>query len=404
MKRALIIDHHAIHAAGRELYRQLAATGEFEIRVIVPRVWKEYGVTTGFEPPPTSRLTLDGDHTGPEAFTVVPSAVLFGGKTHRNLYCALSRELRSIDPDILLVNSEPEGFLAAQAVWLNRRHHLKTALVFTTWRNMDYGRPDEPFPVKWPWLSRWIESYVLPCTTHVVAHSPSAPRIFESKGFSDITYIPPWVDVKRFSGRTNLDVGVLQVGFVGRLVPEKGVDVLVRALRNLDVPVHLTVIGEGPEKTNLEHLVRESGLSEQCTFLPVVPHGAIPEVMRGFDVLVLPSRARRGWKEQFGRVLIEAMASRVAVVGSDSGDIPQVIGDAGFIFREGDVEGLHAILKRLASDRSLRQTRAEAGFRRVTEEYSLDVAVRRYRNLLISLKFKPEIRRIQERPSQQNQA
>jgi len=397
--RILIVDHHAIHSAGRELYRAVASTALFEVKVLAPKVWQEYGVVNRFE-------AEKGE------LKVLSSPLLFGGKTHRNLYTRLGHELRTFHPDILLLNSEPEGFLALQGVLLCRFYAPNAALLFTTWRNLPYGTPGEPFPVKWPWLSSLIERVVLPRSAKGIAHSPSAPEIFAMRGFNRIVYIPPSIDLNRFDTRVRSDEArstayhsaPLRVGFVGRLVREKGIDILLKALHNFGSPVQLTIVGEGPEKPALLDLSESLGLADVCTFLPPVPQSAIPQVMSQLDVLVLPSRKRPGWKEQFGRVLIEAMASGAIVVGSDSGAIPHVIGEAGLIFPEGDSDELRTLLRKLASDRLFRKALSEAGIRRATDEYSLPVAVMRYSTLLRELKFKEEIRKIDKTPMQQTQA
>ncbi|RPI51817.1 MAG: glycosyltransferase, partial [Chloroflexi bacterium] len=91
---------------------------------------------------------------------------------------------------------------------------------------------------------------------------------------------------------------------------------------------------------------------------------------RQLDVLVVPSRTRPNWKEQFGRVAVEAMACGVPVVGSDSGEIPHVLGDAGLIFAEDDVAALGGHLVRLMQDAGLRAELAGKGRRRVLEHYT----------------------------------
>jgi glycosyltransferase involved in cell wall biosynthesis len=88
------------------------------------------------------------------------------------------------------------------------------------------------------------------------------------------------------------------------------------------------------------------------------------------DALVLPSETRHNWKEQFGRTLVEAMASGVPVIGSDSGAIPDVIGDAGLIFHEGNIEELTAALTRLRDDAALVQRLCVAGRARVLERFT----------------------------------
>jgi glycosyltransferase involved in cell wall biosynthesis len=97
----------------------------------------------------------------------------------------------------------------------------------------------------------------------------------------------------------------------------------------------------------------------------------MPAFHRSLDVLVLPSRTTPSWKEQFGRVLIEAMACERAVVGSSSGEIPQVIGEAGLIFPEGDHATLTTQLQRLLVEPDLRQRLGAAGRRRVLERFTM---------------------------------
>jgi glycosyltransferase involved in cell wall biosynthesis len=88
------------------------------------------------------------------------------------------------------------------------------------------------------------------------------------------------------------------------------------------------------------------------------------------DVLVLPSRTMPTWKEQFGRVLIEAMACGVPVIGSDSGEIPTTIGEAGMVFSEGDADGLAAQIARLYNDPVLRMGLGEKARKRAAENFS----------------------------------
>jgi glycosyltransferase involved in cell wall biosynthesis len=92
--------------------------------------------------------------------------------------------------------------------------------------------------------------------------------------------------------------------------------------------------------------------------------------MRALHTFVLPSRTTARWKEQFGRVLVEAMASGVPPVGSDSGEIPHVVGDGGLIFREGDIDDLTAKLRSMIEHPETRRRLAEQGRRRVLAHYT----------------------------------
>ena len=96
----------------------------------------------------------------------------------------------------------------------------------------------------------------------------------------------------------------------------------------------------------------------------------MPAFYASLDALVLPSHTTPTWKEQFGRVLIEAMACETVVVGSDSGEIPQVIGAAGMIYPEGNPEALAERLAHLAGDPALRAQLAQQGRARVLAHFT----------------------------------
>ena len=152
------------------------------------------------------------------------------------------------------------------------------------------------------------------------------------------------------------------VGFIGRVVAEKSVDTLVDAVENVDA--RLLVVGDGAELSVLRR--RTAGWPEgKATFAGAVRDADVPDYLACMDVLVLPSRTTPSWAEQFGHVLIEAMAAGVPVVGSSSGAIPEVIGDAGLVFTEGDVESLRRRLAEMLADRALRGRLIACGRARV---------------------------------------
>src|SRR5260370_35099434 len=92
--------------------------------------------------------------------------------------------------------------------------------------------------------------------------------------------------------------------------------------------------------------------------------------MQQMDVFVLASLTRPNWKEQFGRVLVEAMACGTTVIGSRSGEIPHVIGDAGLLFQEGNVQELASCVRQLLDDPALSAQLAAKGRQRVLEHYT----------------------------------
>ena len=164
--------------------------------------------------------------------------------------------------------------------------------------------------------------------------------------------------------------GRFTVGFVGRFWPVKGVDTLIKAFALLPADTMLVLVGEGSERSNLEVLAQALGVFPRVRWVPWVNSWDVPEYMNAFDVLVLPSRTRWNIKEQFGRVLVEAMACETCVVGSDSGEISNVVGDASLIFHEEDERALADRLQLLMDDSSQRQLFRPRGRDRVVEHFS----------------------------------
>ncbi|MGH7334338.1 MAG: glycosyltransferase [Candidatus Rokuibacteriota bacterium] len=170
----------------------------------------------------------------------------------------------------------------------------------------------------------------------------------------------------------------MTIGYVGRLVPEKGVDLLIDAAEPLDV--QLLIVGDGPERSSLERCVA-AWPPGKAVFTGAIAHHAVPDYLAALDALVLPSRSTIAWAEQFGHVLIEAMAAGVPVVGSASAAIPEVVADAGLLFPEGDVEALRARLRMVLTDDGLRGSLIERGRARVARRYTHEVIVAAQRDV-----------------------
>jgi glycosyltransferase involved in cell wall biosynthesis len=130
-------------------------------------------------------------------------------------------------------------------------------------------------------------------------------------------------------------------------------------------------VGEGESRAALVALAANLGIADRVRFDSRLESHAMPTFYQGLDVFVLPSRTLPTWKEQFGRVLIEAMSCAVPVVGSNSGEIPNVIGDAGLLFAEGDAVALGFHLQRLLDDPELRAKLGQAGRARVLAHYTM---------------------------------
>jgi glycosyltransferase involved in cell wall biosynthesis len=166
----------------------------------------------------------------------------------------------------------------------------------------------------------------------------------------------------------------LLIGYVGRIVEEKGLRTLVGALARLPrTSWRLVLIGAGPFEQNLDALFAQAGISDRVLKLGFVPHEDTPKYLAAFDLLVIPSETQKNWKEQYGRVIVEALACGTPVVGSDSGEIPNLIRSSGggLVFAERNAEALAASLQEMMTSSRLREEFAERGRRWVVTNVSL---------------------------------
>jgi glycosyltransferase involved in cell wall biosynthesis len=164
----------------------------------------------------------------------------------------------------------------------------------------------------------------------------------------------PGIDTDRFRARhAPPDTGAEHLILSpGRLVWEKGHQDVMRAIAALrrgllgaPSPVWLLIVGSGPEEKRLKQHARELGVEEYVEFRRAVPYAEMPAVYQAASGMVLASLPRRGWEEQFGMVLAEAMASGTPIAAARSGAIPEVVGDQATLFEPGDWFGLAAALR-----------------------------------------------------------
>jgi glycosyltransferase involved in cell wall biosynthesis len=167
------------------------------------------------------------------------------------------------------------------------------------------------------------------------------------------------------------------VGYVGRFTEEKGIMVLLKAMQRLDRSVHAVFVGSGPIAGKLKRDVLPSSIAKRVHVYDVLPPAQLACLMNCFDVLALPSLTRSTWKEQYGRVIGEAMACGLPVVGSDSGAIPEVIGNAGLVVKEGDAGALAGAIERLVKNRDEAAQLRSRAIERANTELSTKVMAER---------------------------
>jgi len=323
-----------------------------ELLVLVPPSWKDE----------RGEILLERAYTDGYRLQVVP--IMFNGNFHVHFYRGIGRYLRDFRPDIVHIDEEPYNLSCWQALYHARRAGAKS--LFFSWQNIlrDYPPP-------FAWGERWVLDHV----DHAIAGTESAARVWRDKGYQGaISVVAQFgVDPSLFHPSETRPDRPFTIGAVARLVPEKGIEVLIRACAALGGAWRARIVGGGPERAALESLVFELGVAAHIEFVGQVASVHMPALMSSFDVLVVPSLTRPNWKEQFGpRATVEAMAAGVAVIGSDSGAIADVIGAAGLIVPEGNITALTDALRRLRDDPYARGLLATAGRMRALDHYTYD--------------------------------
>ena len=349
--RVLMISKACVVATYRKKVEELCRFPDIELTLIVPPYWRD------------ERGVMPLEQRPAEEYQLIVERMALNGHFHLYFYPGLGRRMKHLRPDIVHIDEEPYNLAAFQAMRLAKR--VGARALFFTWQNI-HRRYPPPF--------NWMQHYNFRRADYAIAGNSEAVRVLRGKGYGGPIKVIPQFGVDPDVFRPDREAvdrgGEFVIGYVGRLVEEKGVEILMRAVADLDGSWRLRILGSGPLRTWLEELAQELGISAKVTFDPPIPSSQMPRYLNGLDALVLPSLTRPNWKEQFGRVLIEAMACGVPVIGSDSGQIPHVIGEAGLVFSEGDAQSLLKELQRLMDHPPLRVQLSSRGRERVLAHYT----------------------------------
>lgn len=364
--RLLTLGHSYVVGTNRALARVMAeaGAGAWEVTAAAPAAFPgDLG--------PIRLQPLSGER-------VEPLEVRGAGRIHTMTYGRGLRDLLRRGWDVVHCWEEPFVLAGAQvAAWTPR----DARLVFATFQNL---------PKRYPPPFRWTERFAMRRAAGWIAFGRTVEDTLRDRpGYARLPHqtIAPGVDTALFRPdreagarvRAALgwaDDGPPVVGYLGRFVAEKGMETLMRALDAAAEPWRALFVGGGPMEGALRAWAADRG--DRVRIVTGVPHGRVPEHLNAMDLLCAPSRTTPRWREQLGRMLTEAMACGVPVVGSDSGEIPHVVAGAGLVAPEDDVAAWTHGIDRLLADPSLRAELGARGLARVEAEYALDVAARRH--------------------------
>ncbi|XXF79111.1 glycosyltransferase family 4 protein [Myxococcaceae bacterium GXIMD 01537] len=366
-RRLLTLSHSYVVTLNRRLARELAAVdgGAWEVTTVAPSMFRgDLG--------PLKLQPTEGEPP------VVGVPVHLARSPHAFVYGAKLREVLRSGWDLVHLWEEPFVAAGFETALLTPS---RTPLVFSTFQNL---------PKRYPPPFAQMERYVVDKARGWIAFGQTVKDCLGDRpGYRDTpsTLIPPGVDVEVF--RPDRDAGTDElrklgwerkgapvVGYLGRFVPEKGLELLAAALERLRTPWRALFVGGGP----MEPWLREFAARrpEQVRVLTGVSHDRVPRVLNAMDLMCAPSQTTPRWREQFGRMLVEAFACGVPVVASDSGEIPHTVGDAGIIVPESDESAWVRELEALLESPQRRTELTERGRARALDTFAWPRVAKRH--------------------------
>ncbi len=359
--RILLISHTYVAQENQKKLHALAAMPDVELAVVTPHLWRELILKENVAHVPTDA-----------PFTLTPIRAAIPSQEQFYFYYSLDLGMRHFKPDILYVEQGAGSFVYLQSLIYRNLYAPKAKAVFFTWWNLPY-RASLPL--------RMVEQFNLNQSRGAVAGNQDAADILREHGCTSPMIVLPQLGIdpvafqRKDESRLRKSLGLdrFTIGFVGRLVEEKGVRVLLQALAGVNFDFQVLLLGRGPLEDEIRAFANEHGWGERLKIVSGIGHTDIARYMNCMDVLVLHSLTMPFWKEQFGHVIIEAMSCETAVIGSDSAEVPNVIGDAGIVTPEKNVEALRGALTRLAASPELRRQIGKAGRARVMTKYTHEV-------------------------------
>jgi glycosyltransferase involved in cell wall biosynthesis len=353
--RAVVVSRVYADPAARGKLKALAGLG-VSVAAAVPHRWSPLGL--GIE-----QQTVWGDEGGVRTVPIpVRGSTLPDGdpKWSRS---ALRRLMTDFRPELIQIEEEPWTRAASTTAGLARR--LRVPYVVLTRESLPGGHGA---------MGRIRRARVLGSARGLLAVNQLASKLATRHHPALARQVIAQVGVGLPLQVPRAGQIGLVIGFFGRLIPEKGLDLLFRACVKLVGRWTITVVGTGPAQEELEGLAERLGIAGRVTWFGALPRQRVDEIWPRLDCVVLPSRTAPRWVESMPRAAVEAMAQGVAVIGSGAGALPEIVGSAGIIVPEEDVVALSEALQRLHDDPTERERLAAAGRQRVMSEFT-DAAI-----------------------------
>lgn len=368
VRRLISVSHSYVVTLNRRLANEMArvGAGQWEVTAVAPRFF--HG--------DLSPIHLQREPS--EASSIEAVRALFSRSAHLFVYGPELRAKLARGVDLVHAWEEPYVLAGAEVALLTPS---RVPLVFSTAQNLS-----KRYPPPFAQLERWV---VRRSAGWIAFGETVKQNLLARPGYAErpARYIPMGVDVDLFqpdraAGEDFLrelgwkEQGPPVVGYLGRFVPEKGVELLRSALDRLTTPWRALFVGGGPLEQSLRAWAERHG--DKVRIVTGVPHAKVPRVLNAMEVLCAPSQTTPRWKEQFGRMLAEGFACGVPVLTSDSGEIPHTAGNAGRVLPEADVAAWTSALAELLESPDRRRELSARGRERAVTRFSWPVVAREH--------------------------
>jgi glycosyltransferase involved in cell wall biosynthesis len=368
--RVLTIGHSYVVAENRALIREVARDPELDVTVAAPLAFRSGLGRIELQPePPESNLTLK------------PLAARLTQWTQIFAYDARGLDSLIGKGGFDVVHAWEEPYIYAGYQIARAMARSDAAFCFRTAQNIDKRYPFPFSRFERATLERaqgWIAGGNLVFESRIRRGYPRERGRIMTLAV-DLDAFKPLAPERKQTVARDLGLRPPIVAYVGRLTRAKGIDLMMRAMDTVgsSIPWSLLVMGAGPMEGDLRKWIAARGWIDRVQ-IRLVPHRDVPAYLGAADLLLAPSQTGPRWREQFGRMVIEAFACGVPVLGSDSGEIPYVIGDAGKILPEKDADAWGQAIVEMLGSAELRTEMARRGFDRV-QAYSVVAVARQYK-------------------------
>jgi len=349
-------------AVNREIYSTLYKKYGYQITLVIPKY-----------------LMIGNKKIGCDSFDNLPYKVIaltMLGSDRLSRYKGIFKVLKFSKADIIYFEDDPMTLLAVSlgiwCKWNNKKFICRT----NQNRFLTVENERSRLGFLKGLFSATIKLFLLQISKRLMDHlfviSNDGTQVFTQLGLTNHTKIPLGFDEDKFRIndkereriRSDLNLNGIVISYMGRILEGKGVHILIEALNRIREHEWTFLIDSfelysDPYKKNINTLIQSLGLKDRTIFFDA-DHFQIASYMNASDIVVLPSITTNHFKEEYGRIAPEAMGSGCLVVVSNSGTLPELVSEFGWIFQEGSISELENLLKKLIYEKNKKALKEKA--------------------------------------------